>query len=228
MKGKKTHPDLFTWAESTAARLGRSRDDVATAAMTGIPTMFTGLLGIWSRAPAQSALPLALAVAVPLTAMLCIGVFAVRACRERIRPGVSILLQGGSLVVTALCLSVCVGFLLKVEFDARSARNEQLAKEREAEVKQRAELEELAKSSKDAVAKETECLKKWVANAKATHKRQQNAKGKLEECRTAYSQQFLPFSSFEATCRASITEIELADRAHASAMKRVCSTASIK
>jgi hypothetical protein len=186
------------------------------------------LLGIWSRAPAESTLPLALAVAVPLTALLCVVVYGVRAIRERIPPGASIFFQGGSLVVAAASLLVCVALLVKVEFDQYSTMREQFAREREAERKQRAEQDEAAKSAKDAAARETECLIKWAATAKATQRRQQNAKAKLEECKTAYSQKFLPFYTFEASCRSALTEVELADRAHASALRKICNTGSLK
>ncbi len=225
---KKTHPDLFAWAETAAAKLGRSRDDVAAAAMAGLPTILSILSGIWSRASAESALPLALAATVPLI-VLCFVVYGVRAFRERIRsPGTSIFLQGGSLIVAALGLFLCVGLLVKVELDQHAVTREQFAREREAERKQRAEQEEFAKNAKDAATRETECLIKWTAAVKTTQRRQQNAKAKLEECRTAYSQNFLPFYTFEATCRSSLTEVELADRAHASSLRRVCSTGSIK
>jgi hypothetical protein len=156
-------------------------------------------------------------------------IFATRALRSRIeRPEISICLQGGAITIAGVCLlsSACVWVV--VEFQQHAIIREQLAREREAEIKQKAEREAAAKMLLDITTREAECLNRKAASAKAAQRRLNAAKGKLEECKTGYSQKLLPFYTLEATCRSVQTEVDLADRAYAAASRRVCSTASIK
>jgi hypothetical protein len=223
-KDKQDHPDLFGWAETAAAKLGRSRENVWTAALGGLPTIFAGLVGVWSHAQKDSALLSVLAGTLILTLLLACVAFAARACRERVSAGTEIFLQGSALLLAAICLLIAVGFWMKVEFDQLSAARMQIEGERKAEKKLLAEQEMAAKAAKDA----TECLTKWATVVRSTLRRQQAAKSKLEECKTAYAQKFLPLSSLEATCRHEQADLEAADQAHLSASRRVCTTASTK
>lgn len=228
-EAKKQHGDLFTWAGSFAAKLGHSREDVSVAAQGGIFGVFTCVLGIWSRAPADSVLPLMLAITTVVTILMGFVIFGTRARRAHIeRPEVSILLQGGAFTIAGLCLLVCACVWVGVEFQQHALTREQLARERETEKKLKLEQEAAANEAKNAAAREAECIAKKTSSVRLAQKRQNTAKTKLGECKNAYTQKLLPFYTLEASCRSAQTEVDLADRAFATASRRVCSTASIK
>ena len=218
---KRRQLDLFAWAASAAAKLGRSREDVSASSQAGILAIIPCLLAIWTRAPADSSLPLLLIGTCVITVLLAFVIYGTRALQSRIeRPGVAIFLQGGSLLIAGVLLLTCVSWWGLVEFRQYTQRREQLAKEQAAERKQGAD-------QKAAAAREAECLGKREDAINKARRRQRAEKKRLDDCNLEFDSKFRPFQSAETFCKPAQDRFDAASRAVIFATSTVCSTGSI-
>jgi hypothetical protein len=153
--------------------------------------------------------------------LLAFVIYGTRALQPRIeRPGVSILLQGGSLAIADALLLTCVGWWAVAEINQYTKWTEQLAKERAAEKKQKVDREAAA-------AREAECLAERTHLIEKAKGARYAAKKRLDDCRVDFASKFRPFQSEEGFCESAQGRFESASRTVIAATNKVCSTGSI-
>lgn len=191
------HPNLFDWAESVAARLRRTLEDVSRLSTTGAPVVFGVLLSGWLTTAEGSTARHILAIATAAVAILVVLAWSTAALQGRLtRKGVPILLHG--IVLVGLCgtLFSVVGSLLmtdlrndaeRVQAAVRAKAEEQQKKQeddrrleqervaqREGEERRLAEIEALEKACTETNKRDLDMATKAQRNARKVHRRMQD------------------------------------------------------
>lgn len=233
---RKNHPSLFDWAESIAARLGATLDDVSLAALSAAPLVFFGLFTCWINSHEDS--PLRPVLALTTFGALACSVLAwvTRALHSRLKhKGVPIALHTLALVGT---IAVVLGVAYSAwEVDrARIALRAQVTAKEEAEKRAANEAAEKARVAEEkaklaereaARALEEECQR---ARSDAMEKVKgvvRIAKTKLDECRTEHANLMIKMQSVDAYCRTPQDQFAAAKAILNVASGRICSTAGI-
>jgi hypothetical protein len=241
---KKNQFDLFfDWAKSQAVQVAE-RLAALTARLEDFSFVSLGFgslivpifIAVWWATPEDSAVRPTLAKASLIAFALAIVAWATRGLHSTLgRKNPLIIIH-----LIAFCGSVAVsGWALTSMRHSDAARDVMRAEQAAAAAKKRAEQAEedrrvkadqeaTAKVTRDAAVKDAECLAKFASAVRATQRRQLASKTKLETCQVEFAKKILPLTTMEHTCRVEYAEVEGAEKAHASALKKVCAAGSLR
>lgn len=219
-------PSLFEWAESKAARLGASAQDVCRAARAITTVAVSVLIPLWLTVlltvTQDTQLLHALAVAAFIALSAFVIAWGVRAVRSRVpRKGITIVIQTATFAGALVSFGVVTVSAWRYQTDIRQVWSEEARIKVDADRKRKNEEESIRKA-------EAECNKQRdeeIEKAKTAHG---VARKRLAECRVVYGKQILPFGTADQFCRVAIRKSSGAKHQLDAANLKTCNTASVK
>lgn len=240
------HPSLFDWAESLAARMGRTLNEITAVATAGTPVVWGILLSCWLSAAEDSPRRNILAIATLLATLLLLVTWGTAACQSGFsRKGIAIFLQASALCGLAVVVFGTIGTIWwadarrdlarseaaqKAEQVARSqqeqAEAERKKKEREAAANKVAESERLAKLEADQQV-EKACLDARLSEVERAAKAERSARKAVETCKSRYANEVFPLKTVDEACSHQLLELRKQDKWLSSAASKTCATGSL-
>lgn len=219
-------PSLFEWAESKAARLGATAQDVCRAARAIATVAVSVLIPLWVtvllNVTQDTQLLHALAVAAFIALSAFIVAWGVRALRSRIpRKGMTIVIQTLTFACALASIGIVVVSAWRYQTDIRQVWSEEARLKAEGDRKRKDEEEHIRKADAECNKQRSEEIEK----AKAT---QGLARKRLAECKAGFEKQILPFETVDQYCKVAIQKASSAKYRLDAANLKTCNTASVK